>query len=86
MKEKIRETIIFRPDDSVERLTVRQLYVLKEIQKQLGERTGHVDYGAISEATGMTWNGVSYAVETLVKKRILERKNGELTILKKIVL
>ncbi len=86
MGDKIQETIIFRPDESLKRLTVRQLCVFKEISKRLGERAGRVNYAEIGRNTGLTRNGVSYVVETLVKANVLERKNGELKILKKIVL
>ena len=86
MGDKIQETIIFRPDDSLKRLTVRQLCVFKEISKILGERAGRVNYTEIAKKTGLTRNGVSYVVETLVRANVLERKDGKLKILKKIVL
>ena len=86
MGDKIQETIIFRPDDSLKRLTVRQLCVFKEISKALGESAGRVNYAEIGKITGLTRNGVSYVVETLVRANVLERKDGKLKILKKIVL
>ena len=86
MGDKIQETIIFRPDDSLKRLTVRQLCVFKEISKLLGERAGRVNYTEIAAKIGISRNGVAYVVDTLVKANVLQRNNGELKILKQIVL
>lgn len=86
MGDKIQETIIFRPDESLKRLTVRQLCVFKEISKRLGESAGRVNYTEIGKNTGLTRNGVAYVVDTLVKANVLERRDGKLKIIKKIVL
>lgn len=86
MGDKIQETIIFRPDESIKGLTVRQLCVFKEISKILGDHAGRVNYADIAAKIGITRNGVSYVVNTLVKANVLERKDGKLKILKKIVL
>lgn len=82
----MKEMIVFRPDEGTERLTVQQLKVMKEISKELGDRTDRVDYGVISRKTGLTWNGVSYAVDVLVRAKVLQREHGKLTVLKKIVI
>lgn len=82
----MKETIIFRPVEGTEHLTVQTLKVAKEITKELGDKAGRVDYNKIAKATGLTRNGVSYAVDVLVKAEILDRANGELCVRRKIVI
>lgn len=83
---KMKETIIFRPVEGTEHLTVQTLKVAKEIIKELGDRQDRVDYHKIAVATGLTRNGVSYAVDVLVRAEILDRENGKLSVRRKIVI
>lgn len=81
------ESIIFRPLEGTERLTVATLKVAQEIFRTIGDRTERVDYNAIAGVVHMTWSGVSYAVNALVKAQVLEKtSNGKLRVLRKIVI
>lgn len=82
----MQETIIVRPNKGTDRLTLRTLKIMKEVQKQIGERTERADYKAIAVALNLKWNNVKYAVNTLVKAGFLAKEDGKLTVLKKVVL
>ena len=82
----MQETMIIRPNKESDRLTLRTLKVMKEVQKRLGDRTERVDYKAIATVLGLKWNNVKYAVNTLVKAGFLAKEDGKLTVLKKVVL
>ena len=82
----MKEMIVFRPDAETEKLTVRQLKVLREIAKILGERTERVNYSRVGKSVGLTYNGVSYAVEALVRANLLAKEDGKLRLLKRVIL
>ena len=82
----MKEAIVFRPDEGTKTLTLNQLCVFREISKLLGSRRDRIDYKNVAERTGMSWNGVSYAVDKLVRLGLLGRENGKLYVIKKFVI
>ena len=82
----MKETIVFRPDDGTETLTFKQICVMREVSKILGGRRDRVDYKQVAERTNMSWNGVSYAVDKLVRLGFLGRADGKLYVIKKFVI
>lgn len=80
------ETMIIRPFPGTEGLTVRTLRVFKVIARELDGRTGRVDYQFVADELGIEWNNVKYAVQALVRAEVLQKEDGKLTVLKKLVL
>lgn len=82
----MQESMIIRPNKGADRLTLRTLKVMKEVQKRLGDRTERVDYKAIATVLNLKWNNVKYAVNALVKAGFLAKEYDKLTVLKKVML
>lgn len=83
---QVKEMLIIRPEEGMDGLTVRRLKVLQAIQKKLGDSTARVDYYEIAKEVGMSRNGVKYAVDALLKAKLLGVCNGKLFVAKKSVL
>ena len=84
--EQLKEMLVVRPEKGMDGLTVRRLKVFQAISKELGDRSARIDYNAIGEKVGMSYNGVKYAVGGLLKAKLLGVKNGELYVINKTVL
>ena len=81
----MQETLIVKLNGTDD-LNVRTLRVMKIITEELGERTDRVDYNLIKAKLGIEWNQVRYSVLALCKAGALEKVDGKLRVLKKIVL
>lgn len=63
------------------------ILVLRTISLQLGEENeGYVDYNLIAKSNDLSRNTVAKAVNRMVKKKILKKEQGKLTILNSIVI
>lgn len=81
----MQETLIINPNGTDD-LNVRTLKVMKIIIRELGDRIDRVDYNLIKAELGIEWNQVRYSVTALCKAGALEKVDGKLRVLKKIVL
>lgn len=79
------ETILFKPSKEIDDVKVKHLRVLKVLVRELGERRGRVDYGAVAAELRIDWNDVRYAVQALVKAGVLDKSDGMLAVIKKVV-
>ena len=83
----MQETIVFRPIKGTEHLTVNALKVLKVIVEEIGDRADRVDYHLIMRRAEIDeWNQVKYAIRTLCNANVLQKSEGQLKVLKKIVI
>lgn len=79
-------TLVVKTEPKIDGLTVRALRVMKYVQKELGDRSDHINYGIIARALGLEWNHVKHAVQKLVKVGVLDVSEGKMTVIKRIVL
>jgi RIO-like serine/threonine protein kinase len=63
------------------------ILVLRTISLQLGEdNEGYVDYNLIAKSNDLSRNTVAKAVNRMVKKKILKKEKGKLSILNSVVI
>lgn len=85
VEQAIDEPIWVKPLKGTESLTIRSLLVFRAIKRELGDKRGRVDYQKIADELGLVWNNVKYAVNALVKAGVIEKEDGELRVVKKLV-
>lgn len=85
-EQVIDEPIWVKPLKGTDALTIRSLRVFRALKRELGDRRGRVDYQKVADELGLVWNNVKYAVNALVKAGVVAKEDGELRIVKKLVM
>lgn len=85
-EQAIDEPIWVKPLKGADALTIRSLRVFRALKRELGDRRGRVDYQKVADELGLVWNNVKYAVNALVKAGVVAKEDGELRIVKKLVM
>lgn len=84
--EQVKEMLVIRPEEGMDGLTVLRLKVFRAIARKLGDTVARVNYDEIAKEVGMSRNGVKYAVNGLIKAKLLGVRDCKLYVVKKSVL